>query len=259
MRASQSSNAPAARPQRALGAFRLALRAIFIAACACVVPGRASPTAPAPQELPDARTWHFFSEKKVRARLYYAIPGVADSIKVSEDPACCPQVSPNGEWVACTNFNPQAIESELLILSRRSEKWRPIPGYTVISYQWSPDGRCLAGYAKRRTASSVCFFAAEPKANAAWFADSILVLEDYDFAWDSTSGRVAICRPRSGHESPRVLVLDIADRKVHAIASLPTGDPANPRWLGDGGLNVTKRSHATGDSLSDLRFPMPRR
>jgi hypothetical protein len=225
----------------------------FIAAQAII-----SCASPSGTELPDTRTWRFFSEKKVRARLYYAIPSVADSVRVSDDPACCPLVSPNGLWVGCTNFNPKAIESELLILSRKPDQWRPIPGYTVISYQWSPDGVSLAGYAKRRTASTVCFFAVQPQSRAAWFVDSLSVPEDYEFAWDSTSSRVAICRPASGSKTPpRVLVLTVADRKVRLVASLTAGEPTNPRWLADSTLVVTKRSSANGDSVADLRFPSP--
>jgi hypothetical protein len=216
--------------------------------------------APATSELPDARTWHFFSEKKVRARLYYAIPYVGDSIRVSDDPACCPVVSPNGRWVGCTNFNPKAIESELVILSRKPDQWRPIPGYTVISYEWSPNGMNIAGYAKRRTAATVCFFAVQPQSRSAWFVDSLSVPEDYDFAWDSTSNHVAICRPGSGaKDPPRVLVLYLPGRKVQTLASLTSGEPSNPRWLPDSTLMVTKKSSATGDSMADLRFPSPRR
>ena len=243
---------------RCRSALGLALSAAFIAACGCVAPGRTGLATSAQQQLPDARTWHFFSEKKVRAHLFYGIPGVADSIKVSEDPACCPEVSPSGRWVACSAFNPRAKESELLILSLRSDQWRPIPGYTVISYQWSPDGLSLAGYGKRRTAASVCFFAVQPQSRAAWFADSLLVPEDYDFAWDSTSSRVAICRPRSGQAAPEVLVLNLDDRRVQTIKSFTSGGPSNPRWLPDGALTVTK-STATGDSLGDVRLPVPRR
>src|SRR5207249_2571904 len=136
------------------------------------------------RDLPDARTWRFFSEKKLRSRLFFSVPGVSDSIRISDDPACCPVVSPNGRWVACTNFNSKAVESELLILSRQSDQWRPFPGYTVISYQWSPDGLSLAGYGKRRTAASVCFIAVQPRARLAWFPDSVSMPEDYEFAWD---------------------------------------------------------------------------
>lgn len=212
------------------------------------------------RDLPDARTWRFFSEKKLRSRLYYAVPGVADSIRVSDDPACCPVVSPNGRWVACTNFNRKAIESELLVLSRQSEQWRPLPGYTVISYQWSPDGLSLAGYGKRRTASSVCFFAVQPVTKAAWFADSISIAEDYEFAWDSTSSRVAICRPGSGRRNlPRVLILTLPSRKVGTIAALSNGEPSNPRWLPDGALVVTKKLGSATDSSNDMRFPSPGR
>src|SRR5437867_2774124 len=56
-------------------------------------------------ELPDARTWRFFSEKKLKPRLFFAVPGAADSIRVSDDPACCPVIAPNGRWVACVNWN----------------------------------------------------------------------------------------------------------------------------------------------------------
>jgi hypothetical protein len=212
------------------------------------------------RDLPDARTWSFFSEKKLKSRLFFSAPGVADSIQVSDDPACCPNVSPNGSWVACTSFNKKAIESELLILSRKLDQWRPFPGYTVISYQWSPDGLSLAGYGKRRTAASVCFFAVQPLAKTAWFPDSIAIPEDYEFAWDSTSSRVAICRPGNGSQNlPRVLILTVPNRKVSAIATLSHGEPTNPRWLSDGALIVTKKLSAVSDSSNDMRFPSPGR
>jgi hypothetical protein len=237
-----------------------ALWAILALACALIALLSLGAATSTTRELPDARTWHFFSEKRIRARLYYAVPGVADSIRVSDDPACCPMVSPNGRWVACTNFNSKAIESELLIISRQSDQWRPIPGYTVIGYQWSPDGMSIAGYGKRRTAGTVCFFAVQPLSRSAWFADSLSSPEDYEFAWDSTSTRVAICRPGSGGRDPsRVLLLNFNDRKVKTISSLTSGEPAGPRWLPDSTLVVTKKSSTSGDSLTDLHFSLPRR
>lgn len=209
-------------------------------------------------DLPDAHTWRFFSESKIRARLFYSIPGVADSILVSNDPACCPVVSPNGRWVACTAFNSKAIETELLLLSRQSERWGPFPGYSVIAYDWSPDGMSLAGYGKRRTAGSVCFFAVQPLSKTAWFPDSILKPEDYDFAWDSTSTRVAICRPSSADQAPsEVLVYSLPDHKMTTLATLDDGLPTNPRWLPNGALVVTKEVGAGKDSLVTLRFTMP--
>jgi len=233
-----------------------ALRGILVLVGAYVAAFSPSPVTSGTRDLPDAHTWHFFSEKKLRSRLYYSVPGVSDSVRVSEDPACCPVVSPNGSWVACTNFNKKAIESELLILSRQSEQWRPFPGYTVISYQWSPDGSRLAGYGKRRTAAGVCFFAIQPLTRAAWFADSISIPEDYEFAWDSTSSHVAICRPGNGSRSlPRVLILTLPSRKVGTIATLSEGEPTNPRWLPNGALVVAKKLGGASDSSSDMHFP----
>jgi len=209
-------------------------------------------------DLPDTHTWRFFSEKRLQARMFYSIPGVADSILVSDEPACCPLISPNGRWVACTVFNRRAIESELLILSRQSDKWRPIPGYTVIACDWSPDGMSLAGFGKRRTAASVCFFAVQPRTGSAWFADSISVPEDYDFAWDSTSSRVAICRPSDGNRTPaRVLVYSFPDRKMTTLTEIGDGMPTDPRWLPDGALSITKKVMAAKDSLVSLRFSLP--
>ena len=52
--------------------------------------------------------------------------------------------------------------------SREMDRWRPLAGYTAITYRWSPDGHMLAGYGKRRTASSVCFFAVDPLTRSAW-------------------------------------------------------------------------------------------
>jgi hypothetical protein len=232
----------------------------MVAGCACAVPAPVSPVTPAPHDLPDTRTWTFFSEKKLRSHLFYSVPGVADSLHVADDPACCPMVSPSGQWAACTVFNSKAIESELVLLTRQSDQWRPLPGYTVISYQWAPDGLSLAGYGKRRTAASVCFFAVQPQLRTAWFADSILVPEDYDFAWDSTSSRVAICRPgRGAHDPPLIRLLSLANHKTSTLATLRTGAPANPRWLPDGTLLVSRRLGPAGDSAVDLRFPAPGR
>jgi Tol biopolymer transport system component len=212
------------------------------------------------RQLPDARTWQFFSEKKIRSRLFFVVPGSSDSILVSDEPACCQEVSPNGRWVACTNFNRKAVENELLLLSRELDRWRPLPGYTAITYEWSPDGLRLAGYGKRRTASSVCFFAVDPIARSAWITDSMTTLKDYEFAWDSTSHRVAICRPGSGKEEPsRVLLLSMPDRKTSTVATLRDGTPSSPRWLPDGVLVVTKEPTASGGSSVDLRFPLPER
>jgi hypothetical protein len=219
-----------------------------------------SAATPITRELPDTRTWQFFGEKKLRSRLFFSVPGVSDSNLVSDDPACCPIVSPSGRWVACTNFNRKAIESELLILSRQAEQWRPLPGYTMISYQWSPDGLSLAGYGKRRTAASVCFFAVQPATKSAWFPDSLSVPEDYEFAWDSTSSRVAICRPGSDSRNPaRVLILTLPSRKVGTVATLNDGEPTNPRWLPDGSLLVAKQRGGASDSSTDLRFTLPGR
>jgi hypothetical protein len=212
------------------------------------------------RQLPDARTWRFINEKKIRSRLLIAAPGASDSIVISDDPTCCPEVAPNGRWVACTNFNRKAIENELLVLSLELDRWRPLPGYTAIAYSWSPDGVTLAGYGKRRTASSVCFFVVDPIARSAWIADSLLTPEDYEFAWDSTSHRVAICRPGSGTKDPsRVLLYAVPERKMSIVAKLSDGTPSNPRWLPEGILVVTKELAASSDSSTDLRFPMPKR
>jgi len=216
--------------------------------------------APAKRELPDARTWQFFSEKKIRSRLFFVAPGASDSVFVSADPACCPEIAPNGRWVACTSFNREAIENELLLLSREMDRWRPLAGYTAITYRWSPDGQMLAGYGKRRTASSVCFFAVDPLTRSAWIADSIAMPDDYDFAWDSTSHRVAICRPGSGTgDPPRVLLFSVPDRRISTVATLTDGTPSSPRWLRMGVLVVTKELGADGDSSVDLRFPLSER
>jgi hypothetical protein len=212
------------------------------------------------RELPDARSWQFFSEKKVRSRLFFRVPGAPDSIFVSDEPACCQEVAPNGRWVACTNFNRMAVENELLLLSRDLDRWRPLPGYTAISYIWSPDGLTLAGYGKRRTASSVCFFTVDPAVRSVSLVDSILTPEDYEFAWDSTSRRVAICRPSSGANDPaRVLLYSLPDRKMSTLATVSDGMPSNPRWLPEGVLVVTKETAASHDSPVDLRFPLPER
>jgi hypothetical protein len=212
------------------------------------------------RELPDARTWRFISEKKVRSRLFIIAPGVSDSLLVSNDPACCPEVASNGRWVACTNFNRRAVENELMILSRKLDRWRPLPGYTAIAYSWSPNGAILAGYGKRRTASSVCFFTVDPTARSAWIADSMMTPEDYEFAWDSTSNRVAICRAGSGtKDPPRVLLYSVPDHKMSIVAKLIDGTPSSPRWLSEGILVVTKEAAASTDSSIDLRFLLPKR
>jgi hypothetical protein len=214
----------------------------------------------AKRELPDARTWQFFGEKKVRSRLVFVVPGGSDSIFVSDEPACCQEVAPNGDWVACTNFNRKAVENELLLLSRELDRWRPLPGYTAVSYSWSPDGLTLAGYGKRRTASSVCFFTVNPIARSASLVDSMLTPEDYEFAWDSTSHRVAICRPGSGTMDPaRVLVYSVPDHKMITVAKLSDGKPSNPRWLPEGVLVVTKETGASHNPPVDLRFALPER
>jgi len=211
------------------------------------------------RELPDARTWRFFSEKKLKPHLFFAASGVSDSIRVSDDPACCPVIAPSGQWVACTVWNGKAIESELMVLSRQLDRWWPIRGYSAISYRWSPDGQWLVGYGKRRTAASVCFFAVNPAKQSAWFPDSLSMPEDYDFAWDSLSHRVAICRPGSGRQNPsKVLVYSIADRKMTKLATIPDGVAKDPRWLPDGALVVTKQT-TSGGSSADLRFPLPER
>jgi len=210
------------------------------------------------RELPDARTWQFFSERKVRARLFFVVPGTPDSIFVSDEPACCQEVAPNGQWVASTSFNHKAVENELLLLSRELERWRPLPGYTAISYSWSRDGQTLAGYGKRRTANSVCFFIVDPIGRSASIVDSLLTPEDYEFAWDSTSHRVAICRPGGGaKDPPRVLLYSVPDRKMSTVAELIDGTPSSPRWLPEGVLVVTKEMAAS--QATDLRFPLPER
>jgi hypothetical protein len=207
--------------------------------------------------LPDATRWRFFSEKKLKSHLFFAA-GDSDSIRVSDDPACCPVVAPNGQWVATTVWNRQAIESELMILSRGMERWWPIRGYTLISCRWSPDGSRLVGYGKRRTAASVCFFAVDPIKRSAWFPDSIADTEDYDYAWDSTSTRVAICRPGSSSRNPaKVLVFSFQDRKMIKLATVVDGTPRDPRWL-PGALVVSKQT-ASSDSSAELRFPLPER
>ena len=248
-----------ARSQR-LSVLPRALLIGFMAVCVGTPLAPIDPATSAPRELPDARTWTFFSEKKLRSHLFYSVPGVADSIRVSDDPACCPMISPSGRWAACMVFNSKAIESELVLISRQSEQWMPFPGYTAISYQWSPDGLSLAGYGKRRTAASVCFFAVQPQSRTAWFADSILVPEDYEFAWDSTSSRVAICRPGRGtKDPPLVRLLSLADRKTSTLSTLQSGESTNPRWLPDGTLLVSRKLGSSGDSAVDLRFPTPGR
>ena len=187
-------------------------------------------------------------------------PGASDSIFVSDEPACCPEVAPSGRWVACTNFNRKAIENELLVLSRELDLWRPLPGYTAIAYSWSPDGLTLAGYGKRRTASSVCFFTVDPIARSASIADSMLTPQDYEFAWDSTSRRIAICRPGAGTKDPAcVLLYSVPDRKMSIVAKLSDGTPSNPRWLPEGILVVTKELASSSDSSIDLRFPLSKR
>jgi hypothetical protein len=245
----------ALRPHLLSGLARILVTGVIVA-CVRISPASADSALPKPRGLPDARTWSFFSEKKVRSHLFYSVPGVADSIRVSDDPACCPIVSPSGRWVACSVFNSKAIESELVILSLQPDQWRPFPGYTVIGYQWSPDGLSLAGYGKRRAAGSVCFFVVQPLLRMAWFADSILVPEDYDFAWDSTSSRVAICRPgRDAHYPPLVQVLSLTDRKTNTLATVRSGVPTNPQWLPDGTLIVSRKLGAAGDTAAALRFP----
>lgn len=213
--------------------------------------------APGKRELPDARTWRFFSEKKVRSRLYFTVPGIPDSIFVSEEPACCEEVSPCGRWVAVTSFNRTAIENELLLLDRDLGRWRPLPGYTAITYTWSPSGMMLAGYGKRRTASSVCFFTVDPIARTTAVVDSMLMPEDYEFAWDSTSRRVAICRPAGGaNDSARVLLYSISDQKLSTVATLSDGNPSSPRWLPGGVLTVTSEPTGANGSSTELRFPL---
>jgi len=213
------------------------------------------------RDLPDARTWQFFSEKKIRSRLFFVAPGASDSIYVSDEPSCCEEVAPNGRWVACTSFNRKAVENELLFISRDLDRWRPLPGYTAISYSWSPDGLTLAGYGKRRTASSVCFFLVDPIARSAAVVDSMMMPEDYEFAWDSTSHRVAICRPGSGPKDPaRVLLYSTPDRKMSTVAKLSDGTtPSSPRWLAGGVLIVTKEVPGTHESSVDLKFTLPER
>lgn len=241
------------KPLRVQGGAAVLLLALIV----CMSLGAGST---ARRELPDARTWRFFSEKKIRSRLFIVLPGATDSISVSDQPACCQEVSPNGRWVACTVFNPKAIENELLVVSRQLDRWWPLPGYTAISYTWSPDGRSLAGVGKRRAATSVCFFAVDPIAQSAWVADSMLTPEDYEFAWDSTSHRVAICRPGSGaKDPPRVLLYSVLDRKMSTLATLAEGVPSAPYWLPNGTLVVRRESSAPGDSAIDLRFPLPAR
>lgn len=212
------------------------------------------------RELPDARTWQFFSEKKIRSRLFFTVPGASDSIFVSEEPACCEEVAPSGRWVAATSFNRTAIENELLLLARDLDRWRPLPGYTAIAYTWSPDGLMLAGYGKRRTASSVCFFTVDPIARTATVVDSMLMPEDYEFAWDSTSHRVAICRPAGGVKDPaRVLLYSIPNRKMSKVVTLNDGTPSSPRWLPGGVLVVTKELAGAHESSTELRFPLSER
>lgn len=216
--------------------------------------------APDVRELPDARTWRFFSEKKIRSRLFFTVPGAADSIFVSQDPACCEEVAPSGRWVAVMSFNRRVIENELLILSRDLARWCPLPGYTAIAYSWSPNGLVLAGYGKRRTASSVCFFAVDPVTRSASLVDSMLTPEDYEFAWDSTSHRVAICRPSGGPKDPaRVLLYSTADRKTSTLATLSNGTLSNPRWIAGGVLIVNKESAGAQASSAELRFPLSER
>ena len=217
-------------------------------------------TTSAKRELPDARTWQFVSEKKIRSRLYFTVPGASDSIFVADEPACCQEVAPNGRWVAATAFNRKAVENELLLLSRDLDRWRPLPGFTAIAYAWSPDGLALAGYGKRRTASSVCFFTVNPVARTVSLVDSMLTPEDYEFAWESTSRRIAICRPASDARDPaRVLLYSLPDRKLSKLATLSDGTPSSPRWLPDGTLVVTKEKAGDSTSIVELRFPMPER
>jgi hypothetical protein len=207
----------------------------------------------------DIRTWRVSSEKKLKPHLFVTVPGASDSIRVSDDPACCQVVSPSGLWMACTVFNRSAIESELMILSPEMDRWWPLRGYTAISYSWSPDGALLVGYGKRRTAASVCFFAVDPKTRTAWFPDSISIPEDYDFAWDSTSHRVAICRPANGTDEPsRVLLCSLTDHKVMSLAAIQDGKATDPRWL-NGGMLVVTKEFASSDSTALLRFHLPDR
>lgn len=240
--------------------FSGARRALAILASTLLVSTSLGAPSPAKRELPDVRTWRFFSEKKIRSRLFFVAPGASDSVYVSEEPACCPEVAPSGRWVACTNFNSKAIENELLILWRDLDRWRPLPGYTAIAYSWSPDGLTLAGYGKRRTASSICFFTIDPIARLASIADSISAPRDYEFAWDSTSHRIAICRPGAGAKDPaRVLLYSVPDHKMSTVAKLYDGTPSSPRWLPEGSLVVTKEMASSSDSSIDLRFPVSRR
>lgn len=213
--------------------------------------------APGGRELPDARTWQFFSERKIRSRLFFTVPGTPDSIFVSEEPACCEDVAPSGRWVAVTSFNRTAVENELLLLARDLGRWRPLPGYTAIAYTWSPDGLKLAGYGKRRTASSVCFFTLDPITQTVAVVDSMLMPEDYEFAWDSTSHRVAICRPASGgKDAARVLLYSMSDRKLSTVATLNDGNPSSPRWLPGGVLVVRREPTGANGSSTELRFPL---
>ena len=162
--------------------------------------------------------------------------------------------------MACTNFNPKALENELLVLSRELDHWRPLPGNTAIEYNWSPDGLTLAGYGKRRAASSVCFFVVDPVAQSASIVDSIATPDDYEFAWDSTSHRVAICRPGKGAEAPaRVLLYSVTARKLSTVVQLNDGAPSDPRWLRNGVLIVTKELAAPRDSSVELHFSLPER
>ena len=88
----------------------------------------------------------------------------------------------------------------------------------------------------------------------------MLTPEDYEFAWDLTSDRVAICRPGTGaKDPPRLLLCSVPDRKMSTVAALTDGTPTGPRWLPGGILIVTKESTASGDSSIDLHFPLPRR
>lgn len=234
---------------------RITMLAVVLAALTASGAGQ-----PARRELPDARTWTFFSERKVRSRLFIVPPGEPDSILVSDEPACCPEVAGNGRWAACTNFNRMAIENELLILSRNLDRWRPLPGYTAIAYAWSPDGLSLAGYGKRRVAQSVCFFLVDPVARSASIVDSLLVLEDYEFAWDSTSRRLAICRPGSGLKDPaRLLLYSIAERKLGVVTSVAGGTLSRPAWHRGDTLVVTAELGAAPDSSVELRFSLPSR
>ena len=224
------------------------------------------------EALPDTRTWNFATvlladghSEYQREHLFIKAPGILDSLPLSNGPSFFPLASPDGRWLAYVAFNDSSRAGEVTTISRQQVRFRAMPGFTAAcgDYKWSPDGQYLAGSVRRWTDTTQYFFVVRPESSQWWFADSLGYVGNYEFAWDPSSQRVAICR-MFAHEDGEtdfadggeLVVYDVRSRRTHMLASFADACLTAPSWGVGDSLRVRRAPLADQGREVELSFPV---